>query len=96
MGETQLAKYEHWYREVEARRAELVRDRPGYTKLFVAMPIVSLVAFVGGVGIGVGALLTAIMMSAFGFYTVLFRLGEYRRELERLRHDIARLAEEAP
>jgi hypothetical protein len=36
------------------------------------------------------------MMSAFGFYTVLFRLGEYRRELERLRHDIARLAEEAP
>jgi hypothetical protein len=88
---SQLARYEGWILEVARRRDELRRDRTLYSRLFVGLPVISLIGFAWGVGVGVGAMITAALASAFGFYTVLFRLSEYRRELEMLRNDVIRL-----
>ncbi|MFO0638866.1 MAG: hypothetical protein U0183_06620 [Polyangiaceae bacterium] len=38
----QLERYETWVGDLEARRAELLRNKPFYTKVFLAFPPLSL------------------------------------------------------
>jgi hypothetical protein len=89
--ETQLEKYEAWIKELERRRDDIAKHRPGYIRLFIALPIVSLLGFIGGTWLGVACLLTGVLMFLFGIYTVLFRAGEYEKEiaaLERVAKDL--------
>ena len=85
MSDTRLARYEAWIAELERRQEDIARKQPGYLRFFVAIPLTSTLGFVFGGRIGAGALLTGILMCAFGCYTLLFRAGEYRRELVSLR-----------
>lgn len=85
MSADQLAKYEAWISELESRQKDIAEHRTGYLRLFVGLLIVSTVGFYWGVWIGVGAFLTGILACLFGFYTVLFREGEYVKELKSLR-----------
>lgn len=89
--EKQLEKYEAWIREVEKRQAELAKSRAGYMRFFYVLPFVSLVAFLKNVGVGAAALFTAILMSAFGIYTVLVREGDYALNLKHTRKAAAAL-----
>jgi membrane protein required for beta-lactamase induction len=85
LSSVQLEKYEAWIRELESRQRDIASHRPGYLRLFVGIVVVSVLGFVWDVWFGVGSLVVGILMCAFGFYTVLFRQGEYTRELEDLR-----------
>jgi hypothetical protein len=89
--EKQLEKYEAWIREVEKRQAELAKSRAGYMRFFYVLPFLSLVAFFKNVGVGAAALFTAILMSAFGIYTVLVREGDYALNLKHTRKAAAAL-----
>ncbi len=82
----QLAKYEAWIVELERRRRDIAVNRPRYLRSLVGLLLASTLGFLWGVWFGVGALVTGILMCAFGFYTVLFREGEYEKELVHLRH----------
>lgn len=89
--EKQLEKYEAWIREVETRQAELARSRDGYMRIFYVLPFLSLLAFFKNVGVGAAALFTAVLMSAFGIYTVLVREGDYELNLKQTRKTAAAL-----
>lgn len=89
--EAQLAKYEAWIAELEKRQAALDDGRRLYVKGFYALPFLSLVGFVRSVGVGAGALFTAVLMTAFGLYTVRVRASDYRTNLEGSRAQAARL-----
>jgi hypothetical protein len=85
MSADQLARYEAWISELESRQKDIAKKRPGYLRLLVGLLIGSTIGFVWGVWIGVGALLTGVLVCLFGFYTVLFRESEYVKELKSLR-----------
>jgi hypothetical protein len=82
----QLAKYEDWIREIERRQADIAVNRPRYLRFLVGLLVASLLGFLVGTWFGVGTLVVGILMCAFGFYTVLFREGEYEQELVHLRN----------
>ena len=88
MSDTQIAKYEAWIQKLEHLHADVVRKRPIYFRIFVAMPVVSMLGFIWCVWFGVGALLTGIMMCGFGFYSVNMIEGDFERELEGLRRAV--------
>jgi hypothetical protein len=93
---TQLERYETWVRELEARRAELLRNKPLYTKIFWALPPASLLGLLHSVGMGAATLFTAVLMTVFGFYTVAVRESDYRVGLKEARKRIAELKKELP
>lgn len=93
---SQLERYETWVRDLEARRAELLRGKPFYTKLFLALPPASLLGLLHSVGMGAAALFTAVLMTVFGFYTVRVRESDYRVGLKEARKRIAELKKELP
>ncbi len=96
MSDTRIARYEAWIQELERRQEDIARKQPGYIRFFVAIPLTSILGFIWGSRIGIGALLTGILMCAFGCYTVLFRAGEYERELVGLRRVAEDLRADAP
>jgi hypothetical protein len=81
----QLEKYDAWIRELERRQVDIAVNRPRYLRFLVGVLIASTLGFFWGVWFGFGALVVGILMCAFGFYTVLFREGEYEKELVHLR-----------
>lgn len=93
---TQLERYETWVRDLEGRRAELLRNKPFYTKLFLALPPASLLGLLHSVGMGAATLFTAVLMTVFGFYTVRVRESDYRVGLKEARKRIAELKKELP
>lgn len=92
----QLERYETWVGDLEARRAELLRNKPFYTKVFLAFPPLSLLGLVHSVGMGAALLFTAILMTVFGFYTVRVRESDYRIGLKEAKKRIAELKKELP
>jgi hypothetical protein len=91
----QLVKYEDWIREIERRQADIGVNRPRYLRFLVGLLFASLLGFIWGAWFGAGTLVVGILMCAFGFYTVLFREGEYEKELVHLRHVAAGLRAKA-
>jgi hypothetical protein len=89
MNDSQIAKYEAWIQKLEHLHADVVCKRPVYYRIFVAIPIVSLLGFFWGVWFGVATLLTGIMMCGFGFYSVFMIEGDFDREIEGLRRSVA-------
>jgi hypothetical protein len=94
MSREQLVKYETWIREIERRRDDIASKRTGYLRFFVGMLVASNLGFFWGVWFGVGSLLTGILCCLFGFYTVLYREGEYVDEIAWLRNVTDGLREE--
>jgi hypothetical protein len=84
-GETELAKYEAWIRELEERQQSLAGDRAFYIKFFVALVPISALGFLWSRLLGMGTLFTGILMCAFAFYFVFIRQGDYAHHLELLR-----------
>jgi hypothetical protein len=91
-----LALYEARIEEIERRQTNLARGRTGYMRLFVAIPVVSVLGFLFGVWFGAATLATGILMGIFGFYTVSVREGDYERELDGLRSVVDGLRAEEP
>ena len=89
MDDSQIAKYEAWTQKLEHLQAEVVRKRPIYYRIFVAIPVVSLLGYFWGFWFGVATLLTGIMVCGFGFYSVFMIEGDYEREIEGLRRSVA-------
>jgi hypothetical protein len=94
MKRQKLAKYEAAIRDVEARQADLSRNRAGYMRLFAALAVLSLGGFFWNRWLGVGTLLTGVLIYVFGVYVVRMRARDYRFELEGLRETTEELRDE--
>ena len=93
MSDAQLEKIEGWIVELEARQRTLGASRTSYLRFFVASLVASALGFVWNVWIGAAALFTGVLFCAFGFYVVLQREAEYRRELAQFRETARKLRE---
>ncbi len=89
----QLAKYEAWIRELEARQTTLAGSRTRYLRFFIGAAIASIVGFAWNPWVGAGTLCTGLLFCLFGFYVVVVRERDYVRELEEARAMARRLRE---
>ena len=91
MSAEQVAKYEAWIRELEARQKTLAASRRRYLGFFVAALVASTLGFVWNAWVGAAGLVTGILFCVFGFYVVLARDGQYTREIEATRRTVTTL-----
>lgn len=90
-----LAKYEEAIRELEARQAELEKNRGAYMKVFAVIVVASLAGFAWNVWLGAATLFTGALMGLFGVYVVRVRAGDYALELAHLRETVDDLRDDA-
>jgi hypothetical protein len=93
MSDAKISKYEAWLVELEARDAELARHRPGYLRLFGGTACASVLGFFWNVWVGVGSVLTGILVFVFGYYVLAIRRQDYAREIANARAELRRLRE---
>jgi hypothetical protein len=91
VSDARIEKYETWIHELEERERALAGSRRLYTRVFIGAVVVSVLGFFWSVWFGVAALLTGIMFCVSGFYMVLVRGDEYKREIQRNREELEKL-----
>ena len=88
MSAEQLARYEDWIRELEARQATLAGSRRRYLRFFVGVMVASIAGFVWSAWVGAATLFTGVLFCLFGVYVVLGRERDYRDELAATRRTV--------
>jgi hypothetical protein len=81
----QLAKYEAWTAELEQRRERIIRERSGYIRILTGILIASNVGFFWGWWVGVGTLVTGLLIFGYGWLTVMGLEWDCINEIESMR-----------